>query len=64
MVCMIYLFAWLALNALTFQYPASVVDIVELLERRVRENSWIVNICLFLNVYKYILFLLSRQLED
>ncbi|KAI7857196.1 ANTH domain-containing protein [Circinella umbellata] len=30
------------LNALTFQYPASAVDIVELLERRVRENSWIV----------------------
>ncbi|KAI9243895.1 ANTH domain-containing protein [Phascolomyces articulosus] len=30
------------LNALTFQYPASVVDIVDLLERRVRENSWIV----------------------
>ncbi|KAI9492692.1 ANTH domain-containing protein [Zychaea mexicana] len=30
------------LNALTFQYPASVGDIVDLLERRLRENSWIV----------------------
>ncbi|KAI8149176.1 ANTH domain-containing protein [Fennellomyces sp. T-0311] len=30
------------LNALTFQYPASVGDIVDLLERRLKENSWLV----------------------
>ncbi|KAI7879392.1 ANTH-domain-containing protein [Lichtheimia hyalospora FSU 10163] len=30
------------LNAWTYQYPASVGDIVDVLEKRLRENSWIV----------------------
>ncbi|KAI9320975.1 ANTH domain-containing protein [Dichotomocladium elegans] len=47
------------LNALTYQYPASVGDIVDLLERRVRENSWIVTFKVLL-----ILHTLMREGND
>lgn len=43
MLFFFFFFLTIALTSLTFQSPGNAADIIDLLDKRLRENSWIVS---------------------